>query len=203
MDSKRKEYIVNRIFNSVFRPNVNEQWGIDLNLKISVNDDWVDRWTYEFITYPNKFVLKNPNEDGWNENRYWSMSTLIRRTLTEALEYSGIYGNNEFKILTSDNNLNYRNPNYDIYDQFATYDKVSYEAESKNKDTSERNTNLPSFIIDDYGGITSKLSGINYNVLLNGTIDDDNYFFLGDIENSDWWDGLDNDIKNEFIKYFG
>jgi hypothetical protein len=62
---------------------------------------------------------------------------------------------------------------------------------------------LPSFIIDDYGGITSKLSGINYNVLLNGTIDDDNYFFLGDIENSDWWDGLDNDIKNEFIKYFG
>jgi hypothetical protein len=193
MDSKRKEYIVNRIFNSVFRPKVNEQWGIDLNLKISLIDNWVDRWTYEFITYPNKFVLKNPNEDGWNENRYLSLSTLIRNTLTEALEYSGIYGTNEFKILTSNN----------IYNQFVTYDKVSYETESKNKDTLERNTNLPSFIIDDYGGITSKLSGINYNVLLNGTIDDDNYFFLGDIENSDWWDGLDNDIKNEFIKYFG
>ena len=195
MDSKRKEYIVNRIFNSVFRPKVNEQWGIDLNLKISVNDDWVDRWTYEFITYPSKFVLKNPNEDGWNENRYWSLSTLIRRTLTEALDYSGIYGNDEFKILTSDNN--------NIYNLFTTYDKVSYGAESKNKDTSERNTNLPSFIIDNHGGITSKLSGINYNVLLNGTIDDDNYFFLGDIENSDWWDGLDNDTKNDFVKYFG
>ena len=201
MDSKRKEYIVNRIFNSVFRPKVNKEWGIDLNLKISLIDNWVDRWTYEFITYPNKFVLKNPNEDGWNENRYLSLSTLIRNTLTEALEYSGIYGIDElfinlideFKILTSNN----------IYNQFVTYDKVSYEAESKNKDTLERNTNLPSFIIDDYGGITSKLSGINYNVLLNGTIDDDNYFFLGDIENSDWWDGLDNDIKNEFIKYFG
>lgn len=195
MDSKRKEYIVNRIFNSVFRPKVNEQWGIDLNLKISVNDDWVDRWTYEFITYPNKFVLKNPNEDGWNENRYWSLSTLIRNTLTEALDYSGIYGNNEFKILTS-NNIN-------IYNLFTTYDKVSYGAESKNKDTLERNTNLPSFIIDNHGGVTSKLSGINYNVLLNGSIDDDMYFFLGDIENSDWWDGLDNDTKNDFIKYFG
>lgn len=201
MDSKRKEYIVNRIFNSVFRPKVNKEWGIDLNLKISLIDNWVDRWTYEFITYPNKFVLKNPNEDGWNENRYLSLSTLIRNTLTEALEYSGIYGIDElfinlideFKILTSNN----------IYNQFVTYDKVSYEAESKNKDTLERNTNLPSFIIDDYGGITSKLSGINYNVLLNGTIDDDNYFFLGDIENSYWWDGLDNDTKNDFIKYFG
>ena len=195
MDSKRKEYIVNRIFNSVFRPKVNEQWGIDLNLKISVNDDWVDRWTYEFITYPKKFVLKNPNEDGWNENRYWSLSTLIRRTLTEALDYSGIYGNDEFKILTSDNN--------NIYNLFTTYDKVSYGAESKNKDTLERNTNLPSFIIDNHGGITSKLSGINYNVLLNGSIDDDNYFFFEDIENSDWWDGLDNDTKNDFVKYFG
>lgn len=199
MDSKRKEYIVNRIFNSVFRPKVNEQWGIDLNLKISVNDDWVDRWTYEFITYPNKFVLKNPNEDGWNENRYWSLSDVIRNTLTEALEYSGIYGTDGFKILSSDNN----NIWHDNYSRFATYDKVTYGAESKNKDTSERNTNLPSFIIDDYGGITSKLSGINYNVLLNGSIDDDNYFFLGDIENSDWWDGLDNDTKNDFIKYFG
>ena len=195
MDSKRKEYIVNRIFNSVFRPKVNEQWGIDLNLKISVNDDWVDRWTYEFITYPKKFVLKNPNEDGWNENRYWSLSTLIRRTLTEALDYSGIYGNDEFKILTSDNN--------NIYNLFTTYDKVSYGAESKNKDTSERNTNLPSFIIDNHGGITSKLSGINYNVLLNGSIDDDNYFLFEDIENSDWWDMLDNDTKNDFVKYFG
>ena len=195
MDSKRKEYIVNRIFNSVFRPKVNEQWGIDLNLKISVNDDWVDRWTYEFITYPNKFVLKNPNEDGWNENRYWSTSTLIRNTLTEALEYSGIYGTDEFKILTSDNN--------NIYNQFATYDKVSYGAESINKDTSERNATLPSFIIDNHGGVTSKLSGINYNVLLNGSIDDDNYFFFEDIENSDWWDGLDNYTKNDFVKYFG
>ena len=195
MDSKRKEYIVNRIFNSVFRPKVNEQWGIDLNLKISVNDDWVDRWTYEFITYPSKFVLKNPKEDGWNENRYWSTSTLIRNTLTEALEYSGIYGTDEFKILTSDNN--------NIYNQFATYDKVSYGAESINKDTSERNATLPSFIIDNHGGVTSKLSGINYNVLLNGSIDDDNYFFFEDIENSDWWDMLDNDTKNDFVKYFG
>ena len=67
----------------------------------------------------------------------------------------------------------------------------------------ERNATLPSFIIDNHGGVTSKLSGINYNVLLNGSIDDDNYFFFEDIENSDWWDGLDNDTKNDFVKYFG
>lgn len=192
---KTKEDIVNRIFNSVFRPKVNKEWGINLNLKISVDGWQADRWTYEFITYPNKFVLKNPNEDGWNENRYWSLSTLIRNILTEALEYSGIYGNNEFKISTSDN--------INTYSRFATYDKVSYEAESKNKDTLELNATLPSFIRDDYGGVTSKLSGINYNILLNGSIDDDMCFFLGDIENSDWWDGLDNGTKNDFIKYFG
>ena len=80
-------------------------------------------------------------------------------------------------------------------DQFVDSDIRTYN--------SEFGTNLPSFILDNYGNIISKKSGINYTVFANGNIDENDPFFLGDIENSDWWDGLDDDIKNEFVKYFG
>ena len=198
MDSKRKEYVVNRIFNSVFRSKAKEEWGVDLNLKINLDsDNYYDKWSYEFITLPSKFVLKNPNEDGWNEDRYWFINKVVKSILMEVLDYTGIYGNDTFphKVMSTsydDNNSNLqsRGP-----DQFVDSDIRTYN--------SEFGTNLPSFILDNYGNIISKKSGINYTVFANGNIDENDFFFLGDIENSDWWDGLDDDIKNEFVKYFG
>jgi hypothetical protein len=198
MDSKRKEYVANRIFNSVFKSKAKEEWGVDLNLKINLDsDNYYDKWSYEFITLPSKFVLKNPNEDGWNEDRYWFINKVVKSTLMEVLDYTGIYGNDTFphKVMSTsydDNNSNLqsRGP-----DQFVDSDIRTYN--------SEFGTNLPSFILDNYGNITSKKSGINYTVFANGNIDENDPFFLGDIENSDWWDGLDDDTKNEFVKYFG
>jgi hypothetical protein len=198
MDSKRKEYVVNRIFNSVFRSKAKEEWGVDLNLKINLDsDNYYDKWSYEFITLPSKFVLKNPNEDGWNEDRYWFINKVVKSILMEVLDYTGIYGNDTFphKVMSTsydDNNSNLqsRGP-----DQFVDSDIRTYN--------SEFGTNLPSFILDNYGNIISKKSGINYTVFANGNIDENDPFFLGDIENSDWWDGLDDDTKNEFVKYFG
>jgi hypothetical protein len=198
MDSKRKEYVVNRIFNSVFKSKAKEEWGVDLNLKINLDsDNYYDKWSYEFITLPSKFVLKNPNEDGWNEDRYWFINKVVKSTLMEVLDYTGIYGNDTFphKVMSTsydDNNSNLqsRGP-----DQFVDSDIRTYN--------SEFGTNLPSFILDNYGNIISKKSGINYTVFANGNIDENDPFFLGDIENSDWWDGLDDDTKNEFVKYFG
>ena len=198
MDSKRKEYVVNRIFNSVFRSKAKEEWGVDLNLKINLDsDNYYDKWSYEFITLPSKFVLKNPNEDGWNEDRYWFINKVDKSILMEVLDYTGIYGNDTFphKVMSTsydDNNSNLqsRGP-----DQFVDSDIRTYN--------SEFGTNLPSFILDNYGNIISKKSGINYTVFANGNIDENDPFFLGDIENSDWWDSLDDDTKNEFVKYFG
>jgi hypothetical protein len=204
MDSKRKEYVVNRIFNSVFKSKAKEEWGVDLNLKINLDsDNYYDKWSYEFITLPSKFVLKNPNEDGWNEDRYWFINKVVKSILMEVLDYTGIYGNDTFphKVMSTsydDNNNSSRGP-----DQFAPYDIENYYRESFNDKTSERNADLPSFIRDNMGNVTSKKSGINYTVFANGNIDENDPFFLGDIENSDWWDGLDDDTKNEFVKYFG
>ena len=73
---------------------------------------------------------------------------------------------------------------------------------SSNDKTSERNADLPSFIRDNMGNVTSKNTGINYTVYPNGRLDED-WYFLGDIENQDWWDSLDDDVKREFVKYFG
>jgi hypothetical protein len=53
------------------------------------------------------------------------------------------------------------------------------------------------------GNVTSKKLGVNYNIAPNGRILDDEWYFLGDIENPDWWDSLDDDVKREFVKYFG
>ena len=198
MDSKKKEYVANRIFNSVFKSKAKEEWGVDLNLKINLDsDNYYDKWSYEFITLPSKFVLKNPNEDGWNEDRYWFINKVVKSILMEVLDYTGIYGNDTFphKVMSTSYDDDFYKFQSRGPDQFVDSDIRTYN--------SEFGTNLPSFILDNYGNIISKKSGINYTVFANGNIDENDPFFLGDIENSDWWDGLDDDTKNEFVKYFG
>jgi hypothetical protein len=140
-------------------------------------------------------VLKNPDENGWNEDRYWFVSRLIRHLISESLDYSGIYNDED----TSPRKTVERTFSLD---RFTPYDIENYYRESSNDKTSERNADLPSFIRDNMGNVTSKNTGINYTVYPNGRLDED-WYFLGDIENPDWWDGLDEDTKREFVKYFG
>jgi hypothetical protein len=196
MDSNRKEHIVNRIFNSIFLPKAKKEWGVDLNLKINLDsNDRYDKWSFELLSIPNKLVLKNPDENGWNEDRYWFVSRLIRHLISESLDYSGIYNDED----TSPRKTVERTFSLD---RFTPYDIENYYRESSNDKTSERNADLPSFIRDNMGNVTSKNTGINYTVYPNGRLDED-WYFLGDIENPDWWDGLDEDTKREFVKYFG
>jgi len=197
MDSNRKEHIVNRIFNSIFLPKAKKEWGIDLNLKLNlVGDKKYDRWSFEFLSPPNKLILKNPDENGWNYDRYWFVSRLIRHLMSESLDYSGIYNDEDTfphkKVVSTF-----------LLDRLIPSDIKQYYSEYINKETSERNAQLPSFIIDNYGNVTSKKLAVNYNLAPDGRILDDEWYFLGDIENPDWWDSLDDDVKREFVKYFG
>jgi hypothetical protein len=112
------------------------------------------------------------------------------------LDYSGIYNDEDTSPRTTVERT------FSL-DRLIPSDIKQYYSEYINKETSERNAQLPSFIIDNMGNVTSKNTGINYTVFANGNIDENDPFFLGDIENSDWWDGLDDDTKNEFVKYFG
>jgi hypothetical protein len=67
MDSKKKKHIVNRIFNSIFLPKAKKEWGVDLNLKINLDsNDRYDKWSFELLSIPNKLILMNPDENGWN-----------------------------------------------------------------------------------------------------------------------------------------
>ena len=196
MDSNRKEHIVNRIFNSIFLPKAKNEWGIDLNLKLNlVSDKKYDRWSFEFLSPPNKLILKNPDENGWNNDRYWYVSRLIRHLIRESLDYSGIYNDEDTSPRTTVERT------FSL-DRFTPYDIENYYRESSDDKTSERNADLPSFIRDNMGNVTSKNTGINYTVYPNGRLDED-WYFLGDIESEFWWDSLDDDTKREFVKYFG
>ena len=197
MDSNRKEHIVNRIFNSIFLPKAKKEWGVDLNLKLNLDsDDYYDKWSFELLSVPNKLVVKNPNEDGWNDDRYWFVSRLIRHLMSESLDYSGIYND-------EDTSPHKKVVSTFLLDRLIPSDIKQYYSEYINKETSELNAELPSFIRDNYGNVTSKKLGVNYNLAPNGRILDDEWYFLGDIENPDWWDSLDDDVKREFVKYFG
>ncbi len=197
MDSNRKEHIVNRIFNSIFRPKAKNEWGVDLNLKLKLDsDDYYDKWSFELLSPPNKLVVKNPDENGWNENRYWFVSRLIRHLIHESLDYSGIYNDEDtFPYKKFVNTF--------LLQSLIPSDIKQYYSECINKETFELNAELPSFIRDNMGNVTSKKLGVNYTLAPNGRILDEEWYFLGDIENQDWWDELDEDTKREFVKYFG
>jgi hypothetical protein len=116
--------------------------------------------------------------------------------MSESLDYSGIYND-------EDTSPHKKVVSTFLLDRLIPSDIKQYYSEYINKETSERNAELPSFIRDNYGNITSKKLGVNYNLAPNGRILDDEWYFLGDIENQDWWDELDNYTKTEFVKYFG
>ena len=112
------------------------------------------------------------------------------------MDYSGIYND-------EDSSPREEVANTFFLDRFTEYDSQKYYRELSNDKISERNAELPSFIRDNYGNVTSKKLGVNYNLAPDGRILDDEWYFLGDIENPDWWDSLDDDVKREFVKYFG
>jgi hypothetical protein len=143
-------------------------------------------WYYKFKTPPSKFVVRNQDESGWNENRYWSVFDLVHKIYKELIDLLGYnYHSTGERI---QNSLDPNRPN--IYSSFERRDLAKWKSESTNDDGDR----VPprSFILDNMSGAISKISGISYPIRDNWTIDisDEFPFFLGDIESPDWWDEL-------------
>ena len=187
MDSKTVTDNANRLYNLIVRPDIKRKFGIDLDIgwNVSVGQN-IMQWYYKFKTPPSKFVVRNQDESGWNENRYWSVFDLVHKIYKELIDLLGYnYHSTGERI---QNSLDPNRPN--IYSSFERRDLAKWKSESTNDDGDR----VPprSFILDNMSGAISKISGISYPIRDNWTIDisDEFPFFLGDIESPDWWDEL-------------
>jgi len=200
MDSKTVTDNANRLYNLIVRPDIKRKFGIDLDIgwNVSVGHN-IMLWYYKFKTPPSKFVVRNQDESGWNENRYWSVFDLVHKIYKELIDLLGYnYHSTGERI---QNSLDPNRPN--IYSSFERRDLAKWKSESTNDDGDR----VPprSFILDNMSGAISKISGISYPIRDNWTIDisDEFPFFLGDIESPDWWDELDDETLRELENTFG
>jgi hypothetical protein len=143
-------------------------------------------------------IVKNPNSDEWDTERYLDPKRMIKKMLWEALKYIG--GISDSSLLIKFNNSI---SNESVYSPSNTNkDWAEFKKDTMTKDGEPK---PPTKFILTHGGAyaTSKRSGISYPVFTNGNLDIDGAYHLSDIEEMEWWEGLDDDDKEDLYVAFG
>lgn len=143
-------------------------------------------------------IVRNPNSDGWDPERYLDPKRIIKSMLWQAIKYIG--GATDFNVTMR---FNDSVSSESVYQERNTSkDWTDFKEDTKTKDGEIK---PPTKFILTHGGAyaTSKRSGISYPVFLNGNLDIDGGFHLSDIEEPDWWESLDEDDKEELYSVFG
>jgi len=143
-------------------------------------------------------IVKNPNSDEWDTERYLDPKRMIKKMLWEALKYIG--GISDSSLLIKFNNSI---SNESVYSPSNTNkDWAEFKKDTTTKDGEPK---PPTKFILTHGGAyaISKRSGISYPVFSNGNLDIDGAYHLSDIEEPDWWESLDEDDKEELYSVFG
>jgi hypothetical protein len=118
--------------------------------------------------------------------------------LWETLKYIG--GISDSSLLIKFNNSI---SNESVYSPSNTNkDWAEFKKDTTTKDGEPK---PPTKFILTHGGAyaTSKRSGISYPVFSNGNLDIDGAYHLSDIEEMEWWEGLDDDDKEDLYIAFG
>jgi hypothetical protein len=143
-------------------------------------------------------IVKNPNSDEWDTERYLDPKRMIKKMLWEALKYIG--GISDSSLLIKFNNSI---SNESVYSPSNTNkDWAEFKKDTMTKDGEPK---PPTKFILTHGGAyaISKRSGISYPVFSNGNLDIDGAYHLSDIEEMEWWEGLDDDDKEDLYIAFG
>lgn len=143
-------------------------------------------------------IVRNPNSDGWDPERYLDPKRIIKSMLWQAIKYIG--GATDFNVTMR---FNDSVSSESVYQERNTSkDWTDFKEDTKTKDGEIK---PPTKFILTHGGAyaTSKRSGISYPVFFNGNLDIDGGFHLSDIEEPDWWESLDEDDKEELYSVFG
>jgi hypothetical protein len=143
-------------------------------------------------------IVKNPNSDEWDTERYLDPKRMVKKMLWETLKYIG--GISDSSLLIKFNNSI---SNESVYSPSNTNkDWAEFKKDTMTKDGEPK---PPTKFILTHGGAyaTSKRSGISYPVFTNGNLDIDGAYHLSDIEEMEWWEGLDDDDKEDLYVAFG
>jgi hypothetical protein len=143
-------------------------------------------------------IVKNPNSDEWDTERYLDPKRMVKKMLWETLKYIG--GISDSSLLIKFNNSI---SNESVYSPSNTNkDWAEFKKDTMTKDGEPK---PPTKFILTHGGAyaTSKRSGISYPVFTNGNLDIDGAYHLSDIEEMEWWEGLDDDDKEDLYIAFG
>jgi len=187
---------------------LDKNYGISgIEFDILDNSSGRNLYEKEFIIKMNKNIpltVRNYAESGWNDNRYFPGSLALRKTLVDSLKDFG-FQLSDFSIESPlrhyDTNALYSDPMETIYKKYNIIkDVVNWKIYSFNQ-LGDRIPNRHFIIANDTA--ISKETGITYPIFSNWSIDDDYPYHLGDIENSDWWDALTDEDKEEIENIFG
>ena len=143
-------------------------------------------------------IVKNPNSDEWDTERYLDPKRMVKKMLWETLKYIG--GISDSSLLIKFNNSI---SNESVYSPSNTNkDWAEFKKDTMTKDGEPK---PPTKFILTHGGAyaISKRSGISYPVFSNGNLDIDGAYHLSDIEEMEWWEGLDDDDKEDLYVAFG
>ena len=143
-------------------------------------------------------IVKNPNSDEWDTERYLDPKRMVKKMLWETLKYIG--GISDSSLLIKFNNSI---SNESVYSPSNTNkDWAEFKKDTTTKDGEPK---PPTKFILTHGGAysISKRSGISYPVFSNGNLDIDGAYHLSDIEEMEWWEGLDDDDKEDLYIAFG
>lgn len=143
-------------------------------------------------------IVRNPNSDGWDPERYLDPKRMIKSMLWQAIKYIG--GATDFNVTMR---FNDSVSSESVYQERNTSkDWSDFKEDTKTKDGEKK---PPTKFILTHGGAyaISKRSGISYPVITNGNLDTDGGYHLSDIEVPEWWESLDEDDKEELYSVFG
>jgi len=143
-------------------------------------------------------IVKNPNSDEWDTERYLDPKRMVKKMLWETLKYIG--GISDSSLLIKFNNSI---SNESVYSPSNTNkDWAEFKKDTTTKDGEPK---PPTKFILTHGGAyaISKRSGISYPVFTIGNLDIDGAYHLSDIEEMEWWEGLDDDDKEDLYIAFG
>lgn len=191
---------LSKLLNGLVSKKVKEDIGKDVSFDVDTNK-------YGIIINVKGYlpeIVKNPNSDGWDPERYLDPKRMVKSMLWQALKYIGgvselvgKYGNSVSMRFNDSSSID------SVYQESnTTKDSTDFKQDTQTKDGEAK---PPTKFILIHGGsyAISKRSGISYPVFGNGNLDIDGAYHLSDIEEPDWWEALDEDDKEELYSVFG
>ena len=193
----KKERLLKRISNEINRQ-LSDRFGISLDF--TFKETGPDKFEVDYPDDEIPFTIRDYKFSDWDDNRYALGKRVVNNSIKEILDFFGFQYLRDYTF----DNSSIRGQDFVYFDSRIAKDRSIWEKYSVSPEGEIKPNNY--FIYLDNGdNVISKLTGFSYIVMGNNKLDWDNdtVFHLSHIENSDWWDDLTPDDKEELEYVFG